>query len=238
MSDAWLTVPNVISFARLALVPVFVWLRAAGEPELAFTVFVVAAASDLLDGFLARVLNQRSKLGGLIDPAADKLLIFSALVTLVMEGLLPLWLLLLEAFRDSAMAIGAFVVKRRQMEIPTTPSRIGKYSTFALVITVVLALASGSAATPREGGAVDATGLAEPREPALTVLTSELEQALPPPEVDLPEPEALRIDLIWAGAMVAGLGAVFLLIGVFAGVAVPVLLALATAYVLNPAVSW
>ena len=85
---------------------------------------------------------------------------------------------------------------------------------------------------------MDATGLAEPREPALTVLTSELEQALPPPEVDLPEPEALRIDLIWAGAMVAGLGAVFLLIGVFAGVAVPVLLALATAYVLNPAVSW
>ncbi|HYX91085.1 MAG TPA: AI-2E family transporter [Myxococcaceae bacterium] len=56
--------------------------------------------------------------------------------------------------------------------------------------------------------------------------------------MDLPEPEALRIDLIWAGAMVAGLGAVFLLIGVFAGVAVPVLLALATAYVLNPAVSW
>ena len=148
-SEAWLTVPNVISFARLALVPVFVWLRAAGEPELAFTVFVVAAASDLLDGFLARVLNQRSKLGGLIDPAADKLLIFSALVTLVMDGLLPLWLLLLEAFRDSAMAIGAFVVKRRQMEIPTTPSRIGKYSTFALVITVVLALASASPRAPQ-----------------------------------------------------------------------------------------
>jgi len=148
-SDAWLTLPNVISFARLALVPVFVWLRVAGEPELAFTVFIVAASSDLLDGLLARLLDQRSKLGGIIDPAADKLLIFAALVTLVIDDLLPLWLLLLEGLRDSAMAIGAVVVKRRRMEIPTTPSRIGKYSTFALVITVVLALASASPRAPQ-----------------------------------------------------------------------------------------
>jgi cardiolipin synthase (CMP-forming) len=148
-NDPWLTVPNVISFARLALVPVFLWFRLTGEPEVAFTVFIVAAASDLLDGFLARLLDQRSKLGGIIDPTADKALIFTALVTLVVEGLLPLWLLLLEAFRDSAMAIGAVMVKRRQMEIPTTPSRIGKYSTFALVITVVLALASASPRAPQ-----------------------------------------------------------------------------------------
>ena len=79
---------------------------------------------------------------------------------------------------------------------------------------------------------------AEVRQPALTVHTSGIEKDLPPPDVDLPEAEAWRIDLVWAGAMVVGLGAVFLLIGVFSGVAVPVLLALATAYVLNPAVSW
>ena len=149
MAHAWLTVPNAISFARLALVPVFVWLRLSGEPGLAFLVFVIAAASDLLDGFLARVLNQRSKVGGIIDPAADKLLVFSALVTLVVDGLLPLWLLILEGARDAAMAIGALVVKRRQLEIPTAPSRIGKYSTFALAATVTVALASTSPRAPQ-----------------------------------------------------------------------------------------
>jgi cardiolipin synthase len=149
VTDAWLTIPNGISFARMALVPVFVWFRLTGEPGIAFLVFIVAAASDLLDGFLARVLNQRSKLGGIIDPAADKLLVFSALVTLVVDSLLPLWLLLLEGLRDAAMAIGALVVKRKRLEIPTTPSRIGKYSTFALVTTVTLALASASPRAPQ-----------------------------------------------------------------------------------------
>ena len=144
MAREWLTVPNAISFARLALVPVFVWLRLTGEPGLAFLVFVIAAASDLLDGFLARVLNQRSKVGGIIDPAADKLLVFSALVTLVVDGLLPLWLLVLEGARDAAMAMGALWVRRKRLEIPTAPSRIGKYSTFALAATVTVALAAAS----------------------------------------------------------------------------------------------
>lgn len=144
----WLTIPNAISIVRLALVPVFVWLRLTNQPEWAFAVFVFAAASDLVDGLLARVLNQRSKLGGIIDPAADKLLMFSALVTLVVEGELPLWLLLLEAGRDAAMGVGALLVRRRNLEVPVTPTRIGKYSTAAIAVTVVLALASASPRAP------------------------------------------------------------------------------------------
>jgi predicted PurR-regulated permease PerM len=92
-------------------------------------------------------------------------------------------------------------------------------------------------ATPDEAGPKNVVA-PENSEPALTVLESGLEKELPPPDVDLPEAEALRIDLIWAGAMVVAVGLVFLLIGVFAGAAVPVLLALATAYVLNPVVTW
>jgi predicted PurR-regulated permease PerM len=92
-------------------------------------------------------------------------------------------------------------------------------------------------ATPDEAGPKNVVA-PETSEPALTVLESGLEKDLPPPEVDLPEAEALRIDLIWAGAMVVAVGLVFLLIGVFSGAAVPVLLALATAYVLNPVVTW
>ena len=70
------------------------------------------------------------------------------------------------------------------------------------------------------------------------MLTSRNEAALPPPAVELPEDEARRFDLLWAGAMVAALAAVFVLISLFSGVSVPVLLALGAAYALNPVVTW
>lgn len=144
----WLTVPNVISLGRLAAVPVFVWLEQTGQPEWGLGVFVGAAASDMLDGFLARVLNQRSKLGGVIDPLADKLLVFAALVTLVIQRVLPWWLLVLILLRDLTMLVGAFVVRHKHLEIPTSPSRVGKYATFTLVLTVTAALASASPRAP------------------------------------------------------------------------------------------
>lgn len=142
------TIPNLISFVRLLLVPVFAWLWLNGQPEWAFTVFVIAAVSDVLDGFLARVLDQRSKLGGLIDPVADKLLVFTALVLLVVERALPLWLLLLVLIRDVPMAVGAVVVRRKHLDLPTSPSRVGKYATFALLLAVVLALGGASPHAP------------------------------------------------------------------------------------------
>lgn len=148
----WLTIPNVISFARLGAVPVFLWLKLTGDPEWALGVFVVAAASDVLDGFLARVLNQRSKLGGLIDPLADKLLVFAALVTAVIQGALPWWLLALIVLRDLTMVVGAFVVRAKHLDLPTSPSRIGKYATFALVLTVTAALANASPRAPEALG--------------------------------------------------------------------------------------
>ncbi len=144
-----MTLPNVISFIRLLLVPVFLWLRATDQPEWALGVFIVAAVSDVIDGLLARLLDQRSKLGGIIDPLADKLLIFAALISLVWEGQLPLWLLGLILARDVPMALGFLWVRHKQREIPAEPSRIGKYATFALVTTVVLALASASPRAPQ-----------------------------------------------------------------------------------------
>ncbi len=147
LADAF-NVPNLISFARLLLVPVFLWLRLTDRPEWALGVFIAAAVSDVLDGLLARLLNQRSKLGGIIDPLADKLLVFGALVALVLDDVLPAWLLGVILLRDVPMAVGALWVKHKRLEIPTEPTRIGKYSTFALVLTIVLALASDSPHAP------------------------------------------------------------------------------------------
>jgi len=136
----WLTIPNAITIVRIILVPVFVALHLVGRPGWALVCFIVAAASDGIDGFLARVLNQRSKLGALLDPIADKLLVSAALVTLVIERQLPWWLLVLIGIRDGWMAFGALWVRHKRLEIPTTPSRIGKYATFGMTVLVVLAL--------------------------------------------------------------------------------------------------
>lgn len=129
--------------------PVFLWLQVEGRPEAALSVFVIASASDLLDGFLARLLDQRSRFGAFIDPVADKLLVLTALATLVADRRLPWWLLGLILIRDVPMAIGAVVVRRKGLELPASPSRIGKYATFTLVLTAVLGLAGASPRAPQ-----------------------------------------------------------------------------------------
>ena len=138
-SDAW-TVPNVLSYLRLLAVPVFVSLHLGGRPGWALIVFLAAALTDSLDGFLARLLNQRTRLGAFLDPLADKLLMGAALIMLFLESEAPAWMVVLVAFRDISMALGAVVVKRKGLELPTAPSRVGKYATFALTCFIVLGL--------------------------------------------------------------------------------------------------
>lgn len=128
--------------------PVFVLLMVTDHPRAALACFVAAMLSDALDGLLARLLNQRSKLGGVLDPVADKLLVFAALVGLLSQGRMPLWLIALVAFRDGMMIVGALVVSRKHLEIPTAPTRIGKYATFSLGAFVVLALTGAIVRSP------------------------------------------------------------------------------------------
>jgi len=138
-ADAW-TVPNLLTYVRLLAVPVFVLLHLGGRPGWALVVFLAASLTDSLDGFLARLLDQRTKLGGFLDPLADKVLTGAALIVLYVEHEAPLWMVLLVAFRDGSMAAGAAMVKRKGLELPAAPSRIGKYATFALSCFVVLGL--------------------------------------------------------------------------------------------------
>ncbi len=148
MLASWLNVPNAITLFRIALVPAFLVLQLSHEPGWALACFTTAAISDGLDGLLARLLNQRTKVGGVLDPIADKLLILAALVSLVMEKRLPLWLLAITAARDLLMVIGALMVAYKRLELPTEPSRIGKYATFFMVCAVILSLISAIPGTP------------------------------------------------------------------------------------------
>jgi cardiolipin synthase len=138
------TVPNAITIGRIALIPCFALLWWRGEREAAFLALLAAGLSDLADGFLARVLNQRSRLGQLLDPIADKLLLLCAFIVAALDHAVPVWLLVMILVRDGALAAGGllftFVWKGSFAAERWRPSRLGKYATFTQVLTVLLAL--------------------------------------------------------------------------------------------------
>jgi len=104
-----LTVPNLLSFLRLAMVPVFLWLVIQGADGLALIVLVISSITDFLDGFIARTFRQTSRLGQLLDPAADRLFIFAALIGLAVRGVIPWWLFIVIVARDAALLVTGIV---------------------------------------------------------------------------------------------------------------------------------
>ena len=109
MSRLGLNLPNLISLGRLLLVPLAISLILEGSYWAAFWVFVIAGVSDALDGFIAKRFDRRTRLGALLDPLADKVLLVSVYVTLGIAGQLWAWLVVLVVFRD-IMIIGGFLL--------------------------------------------------------------------------------------------------------------------------------
>jgi cardiolipin synthase (CMP-forming) len=107
------TVPNALSLARLLGVPLFLWLVLAHHDWWALGVLVVAGASDWLDGKLARAWNQTSRLGAILDPAADRLYILATLIGLTVREVIPLWLPILLISRELFMAIPLGMVRHK-----------------------------------------------------------------------------------------------------------------------------
>lgn len=139
-TDRVLTIPNALSGLRLLLgVPLFVWLLWVGSDVEAVIVLAVAGATDWLDGFLARRLNQRSKLGQLLDPVADRLFILATVLGLAARGMIPWWLVALLVGRD--VMIGLLVPLLRTRGFTSLPVHaIGKAATFALLYAFPLVL--------------------------------------------------------------------------------------------------
>ena len=138
-----LTVPNVLSFARLLGVPVFLWLVLVPEADgWAFLVLAVAGASDWVDGYLARRLNQRSELGVLLDPLADRLYIAATLLGLALRELIPWWLVgLLVARELFLLALLPRIRRSGRLALPVT--YVGKAATFCLLWGFPLLLLGG-----------------------------------------------------------------------------------------------
>lgn len=139
VSSRVLTVPNAISFARLLLVPVFAVLLAMGSDGWAILVLAVSGASDWLDGVLARRLGQVSRLGQLLDPAADRLFIIVTLVALAWRDVVPWWLLVVLVLRDVVLGIMLLVLGRAGYA-PLPVHLAGKAGTFALLYAFPLLL--------------------------------------------------------------------------------------------------
>ncbi|HEX5400989.1 MAG TPA: CDP-alcohol phosphatidyltransferase family protein [Pseudonocardiaceae bacterium] len=134
------TLPNALSVLRLVGVPVFLWLLLGPHADLAALIVLVASgASDWLDGKLARWLNQASRLGALLDPAADRLYIFATLIAFVVRGIVPWWLAVLLIGRDVVVGL-ALAVLRRAGYTPPEVNYIGKAATFTLLYAFPLLL--------------------------------------------------------------------------------------------------
>lgn len=141
MMHAALTLPNLLTGIRLVLAPVVVWHILAADMRGAFWWFVVAAVTDLLDGNLARWLDQKSVLGAWLDPIADKAMLLSTLLALAWAGSLPIWLAVVVVLRDGVVLGGAAAYRVLTGRLEVAPTLSGKAATFAEFALVSLILA-------------------------------------------------------------------------------------------------
>ncbi len=139
MSSRVLTVPNLLSFFRLLLVPVFLAAIILGQDFFALLVLVVSSVTDFFDGYLARRLDQVTRLGQVLDPAADRLYIFVALIGLVISQVIPWWLLAAVVARDVMLAVLAIVLANHGFG-PLAVHHLGKVATFCLLLALPLLL--------------------------------------------------------------------------------------------------
>ncbi|GLY75980.1 MULTISPECIES: CDP-alcohol phosphatidyltransferase family protein [Actinoallomurus] len=139
MNDRLWTWPNALSLARLLGVPIFLWLVLAEQDWWALGILVFAGLSDWLDGKLARMLDQTSRIGTILDPAADRLYIFATLIGLVVRDIVPLWLAVVLVARELYMGIPLYVLRRHgYAALPV--HFVGKAATLCLLYAFPLLL--------------------------------------------------------------------------------------------------
>jgi len=137
-----LSIPNLITLARILAVPVIVWAITAGEMRVAFILFLLAGVSDLIDGFLAKRFGMATELGAYLDPLADKAMIVSIYVALGIVEAMPRWLVILVVSRD-IMIVGAVILSWLvDKPVKLKPLTVSKLNTVAQIVYATLVLAA------------------------------------------------------------------------------------------------
>lgn len=140
-----LNTPNLLSLLRILLIPVFLAMMLQHKVFLAFVVFLLASLTDLLDGFTARLWNQKTRIGSYLDPAADKLLMTSSFIILTFPSLnspniIPYWLTIAVISRDLLIVSSSFVIYKVRGQKVFTPSLLGKICTVCQFTVILLVL--------------------------------------------------------------------------------------------------
>src|SRR5207248_8273760 len=121
-----MNLPNSLTILRILLVPLFVGFLLYDRYDYSLGVLLLAGLTDGLDGTIARVANQRTKLGAILDPLADKLLLTSGFITLSALHLVPLWVVILVVSRDVILLAGALLSRFAESSVDMAPTLIGK----------------------------------------------------------------------------------------------------------------
>jgi len=157
VSTRIVTIPNILSFLRLLLIPVFLVLVIAGEHAWAVVTIAVSSLTDFADGYIARRFGQVTRLGQLLDPLADRLFILSTLVGIAIAGIVPLWFLAIVVGRD-VLLIGIGIALANVGHGPLPVHHLGKMGTFCLLFAFPVLMLG--AAFPEAAGVTSAVGWA------------------------------------------------------------------------------
>ncbi|KAB7790761.1 CDP-alcohol phosphatidyltransferase family protein [Bifidobacterium leontopitheci] len=134
--DIYFTIPNLISLLRIISIPIIAWFVADHRMVPALIVLAVSSLTDSLDGIIARAFNQVSKIGQILDPIADRLLIICSVLALGIAGIIPWWMIIIIAARDAWMLL--LVLLLAQFDYGPLPVHfVGKAGTFMLMVSIV-----------------------------------------------------------------------------------------------------
>jgi len=137
-----MTIPNLITILRVLLVPIFIIYMINDKTLGSLIIFVIASASDALDGFIARVFHKKSDLGAYLDPLADKILLIAAYITLAILKMIPAWLAVLIISRDVIILLGVLILYLNRYPVKIHPSLLSKSTTCLQIATILMILSN------------------------------------------------------------------------------------------------
>jgi cardiolipin synthase len=138
-----MNLPNILTLTRVLMIPLFVIFIINKQFGWALITFVIGGITDAIDGLIARITHQRTELGAYLDPIADKLLLFSAFITLAIVEIIPSWLVVIVITRDVIILVGFLVMLLTGYHPTINPSLLSKMTTAFQIITIVLVLLNG-----------------------------------------------------------------------------------------------
>jgi cardiolipin synthase len=141
-----MNLPNLLSIFRLFITAFFVIAVNYGRFDIALLLFIVQAISDLLDGFLARIMGAKTYLGAFLDPMADKVMLVFSYIALSIHGIIPFWVTSAVLIRDLIISIGFLILYKLSYKTKPTPFILSKITTLSQICTVVYVLWSNERA--------------------------------------------------------------------------------------------